>query len=287
VSEGRGVPDPERARIGSEGGGVPDPERVRVGSEGGGVPDPERVRVGSEGGGVPDLERVREGSEARGVPDLERVRLSYDAVADAYVERVHGELAHKPLDRALLGAFGEQLLAVHGPGSSACDIGCGPGHVGAVLAQQGVSVTGIDLSPEMVARARALHPEMAFEVGTMTSLDVPGGRFSGIVAFYSIIHLLTDAEVDAALAEFHRVLAAGGLLLIAVHLAEGGNSTVHTGEMLGVSVDLDFRFFDIDGLAAAIAAAGFEVTARLVRAPYDGVEVPTTRGYLLARRMGE
>jgi hypothetical protein len=57
--------------------------------------------------------------------------------------------------------------------------------------------------------------------------------------------------------------------------------------MLGVSVDLDFRFFDIDRLAAAITAAGFDVTARLVRTPYEGVEVQTRRGYLLARRMGE
>ena len=234
-----------------------------------------------------DQERTRGSGEDRGIPDLERVRMSYDAVADAYVERVHGELVHKPLDRALLAAFGEQIRALDGPGASACDMGCGPGHVGAVLADQGLSVTGIDLSPEMVARARDLHPEMAFEVGTMTSLDVPSGRFNGIVAFYSIIHLVTDAEVDAALAEFHRVLAAGGLLLIAVHLAEGGDATVRTEEMLGVSVDLDFRFFDLDGLAAAITAAGFDVTARLVRAPYDGVEVQTTRGYLLARRMGE
>jgi SAM-dependent methyltransferase len=219
--------------------------------------------------------------------DQERVRASYDAVVDAYVERVHDELDNKPLDRGLLTAFAEQLQAESGAHALACDMGCGPGHVGAFLAERGLSVTGIDLSPAMVDRARSLHPGMAFEVGTMTALDVPSGRFNGIVAFYSIIHLTTDAEVRTALEEFHRVLAPRGLVLIAVHLGEHGDATVHADDMLGVSVDMDFRFFDAARLEDEISASGFVVEARLVRGPYKDVEVQTRRGYFLARRAGE
>ena len=51
--------------------------------------------------------------------------------------------------------------------------------------------------------------------------------------------------------------------------------------------ELDFRFFDLEWLAGEIAAAGFSVEARLVRAPYADIEVQTTRAYVLARRMGE
>jgi SAM-dependent methyltransferase len=218
--------------------------------------------------------------------DQERVRTSYDAVADAYVARVHDELAHKPLDRGLLTAFAEQLQEEHGAGATACDMGCGPGHVGAFLADRGLVVTGIDLSPAMVDRARRLHPQMTFEVGTLTALDVPSGRFDGIVAFYSIIHLTTDAEVRTALGEFHRTLAPGGLLLVAVHLGEHGDATVHADDMLGVSVDMDFRFFEADTLDDEIRASDFVVEARLVRAPYKDVEVQTQRGYFLARRAG-
>jgi SAM-dependent methyltransferase len=217
----------------------------------------------------------------------ERVRVSYDAVVDAYVDRVHDELRHKPLDRALLTAFAEQVQSAHGAGATAGDIGCGPRHVGAFLVEHGLEVTGIDLSPAMVDRARALHPEMRFSVGDMTALDIPDGSFHGLIAFYSIIHLSGDAEVRAALAEFHRTLADGGLLLVAVHLGEHGDSVVHADAMLGVSVDLDFHFFDVDRLAEAIADAGFEVVARLVRSPYEDVEVQTRRGYLLARRVGD
>jgi SAM-dependent methyltransferase len=217
----------------------------------------------------------------------ERVRVSYDAVVDAYVDRVHDELRHKPLDRALLTAFAEQVQSRYGAGGTAGDLGCGPGHVGAFLVEHGLEVTGIDLSPAMVERARALHPEMRFSVGDMTALDIPDGSFHGLIAFYSIIHLDGDAAVRAALAEFHRTLADGGLLLVAVHLGEHGDSVVHSDAMLGVSVDLDFHFFDVDRLADAIADAGFEVVARLVRSPYEGLEVQTRRGYLLARRVGD
>jgi ubiquinone/menaquinone biosynthesis C-methylase UbiE len=219
--------------------------------------------------------------------DEERVRASYDAVADAYVERVHDELRHKPLDRAILTAYAEQVQAESGAHAAVCDMGTGPGHVGAFLAELGLTVTGIDLSPTMIDRARALHPELTFEVGTMTALRVRDGAFSGVVAFYSIIHLTSDPEVRTALREFHRVLADDGLLLVAVHLGERGDATVHADDMLGVSVDMDFRFFDAGRLEAEVKAAGFVVEARLVRAPYKDVEVQTTRAYLLARRLGE
>jgi len=216
-----------------------------------------------------------------------RVRVSYDAVTDAYVDRVHDELRHKPLDRALLTAFAEQLQEEFSSGASVCDAGCGPGHVGAFLGRLGLEVIGIDLSPAMVARARALHPELTFEVGTMTALAVPDGRWQGLIAFYSIIHLTNDAEIRAALREFHRTVAEGGLVLVAVHLGDHGDAIVHSDEMLGVGVDMDFRFFDVDWLAAEMAAAGFTLEARLVRGPYPDVEVQTTRAYLLGRRTQE
>lgn len=215
----------------------------------------------------------------------QRVRDSYDAVADAYTKRVHDELRHKPLDRALLTAFAEQVAASSGPGARVCDAGCGPGHVAAYLAASGLNVTGIDVSPAMVEKARTLHPELTFEVGTMTALDAPDGAWHGIIAFYSLIHLTSDDEIRAALRGFHRTLADDGLLLVAVHLREHGDAIVHADDMMGVSVDMDFRFFDAEWLAGELEDAAFAVEARLVRSPYPGVEVQTTRTYLLARRL--
>lgn len=248
----------------------------------------ERVHAGSQGAGGPWAHDVAKIAGTDGERDHQRrVRVSYDSVTNAYVARVHGELVHKPLDRALLTAFAEQVPAAFGPGASVCDAGCGPGHVGAFLADHGLAVTGIDLSPAMIARARELHPELTFEVGTMTALAAGDERWQGLIAFYSLIHLTSDAELRAALREFHRTLADGGLLLVAVHLGEHGDATVHADDMLGVSVDMEFRFFAAEQLAAEVAAAGFTVVAQLVRAPYPDVEVQTMRLYLLAQRVGE
>jgi SAM-dependent methyltransferase len=246
------------------------------------------IEPGGEGASGPRSHDVAKIPGSHDEPGQQaRVRASYDAATDAYTERVHDELRSKPLDRALLTAFAEQLQGAFGAGASVCDAGCGPGHVGAFLAGCGLAVTGIDLSPAMVEQARKLHPELAFEVGTMTALAAPDGHWHGLIAFYSIIHLTSDEEIRAALREFHRTLADGGLILVAVHLGESGDTTVHADEMLGVGVDMEFRFFDLERLAAEVAAAGFKLEARLVRAPYPDVEVQTNRAYLLARREGE
>ena len=68
----------------------------------------------------------------------------------------------------------------------------------------------------------------------MTALDAPDGRYDGIVAFYSIIHLSSDAEVRDRAQRVPSVLRADGLLLVAVHLGEHGDAIVHADEMLGV-----------------------------------------------------
>ena len=258
---------------------------MRNATEGNEDAQAQRVDAGGEGAGGPRAHDVAKIAGREGERDHQtRVRVSYDAATDAYVERVHEELAHKPLDRALLTAFAEEVLAAFGANASICDAGCGPGHVGAFLADRGLAVTGIDLSPSMIERARALHPNLTFEVGTMTALEAGDARWQGVIAFYSLIHLTTDNELRAALREFHRTLVDGGFLLVAVHLGEHGDATVHADDMLGVTVDMEFRFFGAEQIAAEIAAAGFTVVAQLVRAPYPDVEVQTSRTYVLARR---
>src|SRR5262245_48793809 len=119
-------------------------------------------------------------------PRAERLRAGYAPVARAYREQLSSELAGKPLDRAFLAAFAERC---RGP---IADIGCGPGHVAQFLAGCGAQVEGIDLSPEMIAEARALCPELAFRVGDMFALPYAADSLGGVVAFYAIVHLRTD-----------------------------------------------------------------------------------------------
>ena len=107
------------------------------------------------------------------------------------------------------------------------------------LAERGVKVCGIDLSPAMVERAQQLNPGIEFTQGNMLALDVKDEAFAGIVAFYSIIHIPRE-QVVIALREFKRVLRHGGWLLLAFHIGEG---VKHLDEWWGYAVSVDTFLF--------------------------------------------
>jgi SAM-dependent methyltransferase len=207
-------------------------------------------------------------------------RASYDAVAAAYAEALSDELERKPMDRALLTAFAEQVREVGRRESRVWDVGCGPGHVTAFLAGLGLRAAGVDLSGEMAGQAAKRHPDLVFSTGSMTALPAADASWDGLVSFYSLIHMTDDAGLRAALAEFRRVLADGGLLLLAVH---AGEETRHLTEWFGAEVDVSFRFFDPAWLGAELERAGFAVESLTRRQPYPGAEAATPRAYFLAR----
>lgn len=212
----------------------------------------------------------------------EFTRTGYDRVAREYASRLFDELREKPLDRALLASFAEQVP----DGLPVADVGCGPGHVTRHLHERDLDVIGIDLSPEMIQVARERMPQASFEVGSMLSLDADDNAWGGIVAFYSVIHL-DDDEVPRALAEFTRVLVPGGLLLLAFHVTppaqmELNDGVVHIDDWMGESVSLDFHFREPVAMTKQLERVGFVVEASVERLPYPD-EAPTRRAYLLAR----
>jgi len=203
------------------------------------------------------------------------IQSSYDSAAQAYAEHLFGELAQKPLDRHLLHRYAE---AIGGRGLVA-DLGCGPGHVSKYLHERGVTMVGIDLSPAMVECAKRLCPGIEFRAGDMRGLDLPDGSLAGIVAFYAIVHL-TESALPAVFREWRRLLAPGGLLLLAFHV---GDETVHVEDLWGVRVSLDFHFLPVAGVMKALRTAGFTVLKAVEREPYEGAEYPSRRSYLLCR----
>jgi SAM-dependent methyltransferase len=219
------------------------------------------------------VRRAAGGRDTHGA-EGEPTAASYDRVAQEYAAQFFGELAHKPLDRALLDAFTEEVKSL----GQVADIGCGPGQIARYLADHGVDAMGIDLSPEMVALASRLSPAIPFHVGSMLALDLPDASLGGITAFYSIIHL-PPTEVPQALREFHRVLRPVGPLLLAFHV---GDERLHRDEWWEQPVSLDFQFYRPETLERELEGTGFRVLARLVRAPYAPLEHPSQRGYLLA-----
>jgi SAM-dependent methyltransferase len=203
------------------------------------------------------------------------IRACYDAVAAEYAEKFCGELAHKPLDRALLQAFAEEA---RGRGV-VYDLGCGPGQTTAFLHACGAEVHGVDLSPELLRSARERHPAVPFQEGDMLALPLEDASAAGIVAFYAIVHFDAD-QLARALGEMRRVLRPGGRLLLAFHV---GEERLRVEDFLGRPVALEFVFWPVEQVEAALRAAGFTDIETRVREPYPGVEYPSRRAYVLAR----
>ncbi|WP_052852071.1 class I SAM-dependent DNA methyltransferase [Streptomyces avicenniae] len=210
-------------------------------------------------------------------PDrLDATRASYDAVAPAYADRFRDELEHKPFDRALLATFAELVTAAGG--GPVLDVGCGFGRITGYLASLGLDVSGTDLSPGMLAAARESFPALRFTEGSMTALDLPDGGLAGLTAWYSLIHLPPE-DLPVAFAEFHRVLAPGGLVQIAFQVRP---EPVHLDTAFGQPVDLDYPRLPLEHVEETLRAAGFVVLSRLLRAPDKAEHSP--QAIVLAHR---
>ncbi|MFI1170345.1 class I SAM-dependent methyltransferase [Streptomyces melanogenes] len=208
---------------------------------------------------------------------LSATRDAYDDVALAYAEQFRDTLRDSPLDRAILGVFAE-AVRTSGEGRVA-DLGCGPGHITAHLDGLGLAAFGVDASPAMIELARQAYPGLSFDVGSMAALDLADGVLDGVLSRWSIIHT-PPQELPAILAEFHRVLAPGGHLLIGFSASEGPS---HPTQVYDHTVAAAYRWSP-DHLATMLRTAGLAEVARLVRQPEPTDRRQFQEVQLLARK---
>jgi SAM-dependent methyltransferase len=203
---------------------------------------------------------------------LHSTRVAYDEVAADYAELFAADLAGQPVKRSLLMLFAE---LASGP---TADVGCGPGFTTAFLHGRGLDVFGVDLSPAMVEQARARHPGVRFEIGSMTGLDHPAQSLGGVNAWFSIIHL-PDSELPRVLREFFRVLAPGAPLMLAFPVGDGPQ---RYREAWGRRVELTFYRRRPETVTVLLLEAGFDVllTTRHADPGAPGNEA----AFLIARR---
>jgi SAM-dependent methyltransferase len=190
---------------------------------------------------------------------LADTRISYDTVANSYTEYIRDALAGEPYLRAALALFAD---LVHAAGSGpVADVGCGPGHVTAHLHKLGVNAFGIDLSPAMIDIARQEHPDLRFEVGSMTDLQLADASITALLAFWSLIHI-PDEAIPTVFGHFRRVLRPGGHLLLGLHV--GDESRLKTQGYGGHPMKVYVHLRQPDQVAAWLRDAGFTVKAQLL-----------------------
>jgi SAM-dependent methyltransferase len=145
---------------------------------------------------------------------LERSRAAWDARAERWDARAEANATAPDRDADLDRVW--EALRLH-PGARLLDAGCGCGQFAIAFARRGACVTSVDLSPEMIARARAhgaaRNAAVSWQIGDVSHLRVP-------LAVYDAIHarmlLQFVPDIPAALREFRRVLKPGGRLLASV-----------------------------------------------------------------------
>jgi SAM-dependent methyltransferase len=190
---------------------------------------------------------------------LSNARTSYDAVAFSYADQVRDSLAGEPYLRAGLAVFADGVRAAGG--GPVADVGCGPGHVTAHLHELGVDAFGVDLSPGMIDVARRDHPDLRFEVGSMTDLDLADASVAGLLAFWSLVHVPDDA-FPTVFGQFRRVLRPGGPLLLGFHVGDGAR--LKTQGYGGHPMNVHVHRRQPDQVTAWLHDAGFTVTAQLL-----------------------
>jgi SAM-dependent methyltransferase len=172
-----------------------------------------------------------------------RVEAAYTKHAAEYAARFGSLEATHPADRRSIADWVAPLV---GP---VLDVGCAPGHWTKFLADRGAAVEGIDLVPWFIEQARESFPGIPFRVAPLMSPGVPDGYASGILAWYSLIHL-EPGQMAAALQKLARSLAPGGRLLLGMFEGDRIGQFPH-------AVTPAYAW-PVEQLTTMLAAAGFE-----------------------------
>lgn len=186
--------------------------------------------------GMPAVEYGTEGT----------VESAYSNRAQEYISALGSIEAMDPADREHIAGWARPIQG------RVIDAGCGPGHWTKHLVDHGAEAEGIDLVPAFIEQATNRFPGIPFQVGSFSRLSVPDGYASGVLAWYSLIHIQPD-QIPPILLELRRVLAPGGTLLL------GFFESAHFQEFAhAVTPAYSWPVEEMSGL---LTEAGFEVLA--------------------------
>lgn len=113
------------------------------------------------------------------------------------------------------------IFEKHATGRAALDFGCGTGRSTRFLERLGFDAVGVDISEEMVRRARERDPEGDYRRVDDGSLEVvPSQSFDFALAAFTFDNIPTEARKTALFAELRRVLRPDGRIVILVSAPE-------------------------------------------------------------------
>jgi SAM-dependent methyltransferase len=148
-----------------------------------------------------------------------------------------------------------QDLAPFRPGRALLEIGCGTGEFLAITKAAGHTVSGLDLSADVVAHVANRYPDIEIHCGTLKSIDFPPGTFDVITALHVIEHV---SDPVGLLREMAGLLRTGGLVYIRVPNLDCWYRRVLGRNWWDFCVAHEVHFTDLS-LRLALTQAGLEV----------------------------
>lgn len=165
----------------------------------------------------------------------------------AYAARID-DYRNMASESAQRNEFRDAFIAALPTDARVLDLGCGPGHDAAAMADAGLDVIAMDASPEMIAVASAIAG-LTTRLASFADLsDV--AAFDGVWASFSLLHA-PRAEFPAHLGNIFRALKPGGLFMIGMKTGIG-----EARDALGRY----YTYYEVKELTDLLQAAGFNVT---------------------------
>ena len=130
------------------------------------------------------------------------------------------------------------------------DIGCGPGRDSRYFEENGLFSIGIDITPEFIAMAKENSPGSEFSQMDARYLAFPEGRFDGVWACASLLHLPRE-DMPMAIGEAYRALKDGGLLFVSL---KEGSGERYVGERY-------FSYYSENEITGILEDAGFTIVS--------------------------
>jgi SAM-dependent methyltransferase len=229
-----------------------------------------------------------------GDPRTQIVADGYGPIGDTFAgwrERIVGDPRQE---------WEEELTSRLADGSRVLELGCGAGTPETRRLASRFRLTGVDVSPRQVARARAAIPEAEFVCADFTAMELPPESFDAVASFYVFNHVPRDllaplllrirgwlsrnaggvaGRADDVRREDRVPAAPGGGWLLA---AFGTSDTeAWTGDWLGAPTF--FSSFSADVNSRLVREAGFEIVRDEV-VEFDEPEGPAQFQWVLASR---
>jgi ubiquinone/menaquinone biosynthesis C-methylase UbiE/8-oxo-dGTP pyrophosphatase MutT (NUDIX family) len=160
----------------------------------------------------------------------------------------------------------ELILAAAGvrPTDTVLDVACGPGAIACAFAQVAHHVTGIDLTPAMIERAKALQQSLdlanlTWRIGHVLPLPFPDAAFSLIFTRYSFHHFL---DPKAVLSEMVRGCSPGGQVVVADVFTSSPEQAKAFNRMEKLRDPSHVRALSLDELTGLLIEAGLHNVRR-------------------------